>query len=100
MHLTINLNYKGWQNYVVGKISRHYDCDSPDEATRNLAVEGLTQELKFISHINLTSLLIPLRNDRIDNFARILNSFLLNKLIMFNVNLEDRKYFSCIFIYL
>lgn len=35
--------------------------------------------------MNLTTVLIPLRNDRIENFARIINSFLLNRLIQFNL---------------
>ncbi len=45
----------------------------------------MCQEFRFISHLNLTTLLIPLRSDRIENFARTVNSFLLNRLIQFNL---------------
>jgi protein arginine N-methyltransferase 5 len=47
--------------------------------------KGLCQEFRFISHLNLTTLLVPLRSGRIENFARTINSFLLNRLIQFNL---------------
>ena len=45
----------------------------------------MCQEFRFISHLNLTTLLVPLRSGKIENFARTINSFLLNRLIQFNL---------------
>lgn len=74
-----------WQNYVVGKISKFYNCDSNDNLIRKNAVEGFIEELKFVCHLTLTALIIPIRSNKIENFCRILNGFLINKQILFNV---------------
>lgn len=74
-----------WQSYVVGSISKFYNCDSPDALVRKNAAEGLIEELKFACHLTLTAFVIPIRNSRIENMCRILNGFLINRQIMFNV---------------
>lgn len=42
----------------------------------------------------MSSLIIPLRSNKMENFCQILNSFILNKLIMFNVS-----YFLVVFFF-
>lgn len=74
-----------WQSYVVGYMSKFYNCDSSDASIRKNAVEGFIEELKFTSHLTLTALIVPIRSGRIENFCRILNNFLINRQIMFNV---------------
>jgi hypothetical protein len=47
------------------------------------------EELNYTSHLNLTAYIIPIRSGKIENLARIINSYLLNKLVLFNVINED-----------
>ena len=67
-------------------MSKFYNCDSSDASIRKNAVEGFIEELKFTSHLTLTALIVPIRSGRIENFCRILNNFLINRQIMFNVS--------------
>ncbi|RMZ94869.1 arginine N-methyltransferase 5 [Brachionus plicatilis] len=81
----LDLTAECWQNYVVGAAHQFYDCDSEDETIRNNSICGLSEELNIVAHLNLTNYLVPLRSDKIENFSRIINNILLNKLTMFNV---------------
>ena len=47
--------------------------------------KSLVEELKFVCHLTLTALIIPIRSGKIENFCKILNGFMINKQILFNV---------------
>ena len=49
--------------------------------------QNLTQELKFVAHLNITIFMMELRNANIENLAAMINQFLVNKLAQFQVSL-------------
>lgn len=81
----LTLSAQCWQNYVVARSSRYYECDSENEDVRKNAMLNLTQELKFVAHLNITIFMIELRNSKIENLAAMINQFLCNKLAQFHI---------------
>lgn len=49
-------------------------------------IKGFIEELKFANHLNLSAFVIPIKSCNLENTSRIINSFVLNKLVLYNVS--------------
>ncbi len=74
-----------WQNYILGHVSKCLNYDSDDEVIRKNAIANLTEELRLAMHLNLSGFMIPVRGLKLENLARVLNDFILNKFSILNI---------------
>lgn len=69
-----------WSDFILGKVNSYLtDCDSKYEHVRLRSEAIMMQEINFAQHLGINAVVIdfPL-GERIENFARIINSYLQN----------------------
>lgn len=72
-----------WQDFILAKINSSgsgiVDCDSKFEHVRLRSEAILTQEINFALHLNVSGIVLDFpEGPRIENFSRMLASYLLN----------------------